>query len=40
MEVRPIRNERDYKAMLHEVSALVDLDPVPESQEGERLEVG
>ena len=39
MEVWPIRTERDYEAMLREVSALVDLDPEPESPEGERLEV-
>ena len=39
MEVRAIRSETAYRAMLAEVSALVDLDPLPDSPEGERLEV-
>ena len=39
MEVRAIRSEAAYRAMLAKVSALVDLDPRPESPEGERLEV-
>ena len=39
MEVRAIRGETAYKEMLAEVSALVDLDPDPNSPEGERLEV-
>lgn len=39
MQIRPIRNEDDYRAMLAEVSALIDLDPVPDSPEGERLEL-
>jgi HTH-type transcriptional regulator / antitoxin HigA len=39
MEVHPIRTEADYEATLREVSALVDLDPGPETQEGERLDV-
>jgi HTH-type transcriptional regulator/antitoxin HigA len=39
MEVRPIRTPEDYQAMLAAVSALIDLDPEPESPEGERLEV-
>ena len=39
MEVRAIRSETAYRAMLAEVSALVDLDPIPDSPEGERLEV-
>lgn len=39
MEVRPIRSEEDYKAMLAIVSELIDRDPDPNSPEGERLEV-
>lgn len=39
MQVRPIRTQEDYKAMLAAVSALIDLDPAPDSPEGERLEV-
>ena len=39
MEVRAIRSETAYKKMLAQVSALVDLDPDPDSPEGERLEV-
>ena len=39
MEISPLRSEADYKAMLAEVSALIELDPDGESPEGERLEV-
>ena len=39
MEIRPIRSEADYKAMLAEVSAFIELDPDADSLEGERLEV-
>lgn len=39
MEVKPIRNEEDYRAMLREVSALVNLDPELGTPEGDRLEV-
>jgi HTH-type transcriptional regulator/antitoxin HigA len=39
MEVRAIRTETDYRAMLAQVSALIDLDPAPDTPEGERLEV-
>jgi HTH-type transcriptional regulator/antitoxin HigA len=39
MEVRPIRTDADYRAMLREVSALVNLDPEIGSAEGDRLEV-
>ena len=37
MEIRTIRSEADYKAILTEVSALVELDPDADSTEGERL---
>jgi HTH-type transcriptional regulator/antitoxin HigA len=39
MEVRGIRTEADYLAALKIVSALIDLDPSPESLDGERLDV-
>lgn len=39
MEVRAIRNEATYRATLAQVSALIDLDPAPETPEGEQLEV-
>jgi len=39
MEVRAIRSEADYRAALALVSELVDLDPAPDTVEGERLEV-
>lgn len=38
MGIRPIRTEADYKAMLAEVSKLVDLDPARGTPEGDRLE--
>lgn len=39
MEIRPIRTEEDYNAMLAQVSLLIEMDPDPDSLEGERLEV-
>ncbi len=39
MDIRPIRSEQDYRAMLAEVSRLIDLDPEPNTPDGERLEV-
>jgi len=39
MEVRAIRSEADYRAALARVSELVDLDPAPDTPEGEHLEV-
>jgi len=39
MEVKAIRDEQTYRTTLARVSALVDLDPAPDSQEGEELEV-
>lgn len=38
-DIRPIRTEADYHAMLAQVSALIDADPAPDTPEGERLEV-
>ena len=39
MKIKAIRAETDYLAALREVSGLIDLDPTPDSPEGERLEV-
>ena len=39
MEVRAVRNEATYRATLAQVSALIDLDPEPDTPEGETLEV-
>lgn len=39
MEVRAVRNEASYRATLAQVSALIDLDPEPDTPEGEALEV-
>lgn len=39
MDIRPIRTDADYQAVLKEISALVDLDPMLESPEGEHLDV-
>lgn len=39
MEVRAIRSEATYRATLAQVSALIDLDPAPDTPEGEALEV-
>lgn len=33
MDIRPIRTDADYQAVLKEISALVDLDPMLESPE-------
>ena len=39
MDIKAIRTEADYLAALELVSALIDLDPAPDSCEGERLDV-
>ena len=39
MEIRPLLTEGDYRAVLREVSALVDQDPEPDSAHGVRLDV-
>ena len=39
MEVKAIRTEADYLAALEQVSVLIDLDPSPDSPEGDRLDV-
>ena len=39
MEIKAIRTEQDYLAALREVSALIDIDPSPDTPEGERLDV-
>ncbi|PIT71933.1 type II toxin-antitoxin system HigA family antitoxin [Limnohabitans sp. B9-3] len=39
MDIKPIRNENDYKAALKEVSLLMESDPDLASPEGDRLDV-
>ena len=39
MEIKAIRTEKDYLDALRMVSTLIDLDPSPNSAEGEKLEV-
>ena len=39
MEIRPIRNEADYKASLLEISTLMDLDPDAGSPDCDRLDI-
>ena len=39
MQVQAIRCTASYRAALAKVSALIDIDPAPESPEGEQLEV-
>jgi len=39
MDIRPIRNDADYKAALRELSAGFDHEPEPGTPEGDRFEV-
>lgn len=39
MNIRPIRTEADYKAVLREVSAYFDNEPEPGTEDGDRFEV-
>ena len=39
MDIRPIRTKADYKATLKQISALMDADPDPGTQDGDRLDV-
>ena len=39
MEITPIRTEKDHRAALRVVSALVEQDPLPDTPDGERLDV-
>jgi len=39
MEIKAMRTEKDYLDALRKVSVLIDLDPSPDSAEGEKLEV-
>ncbi len=39
MEINPIRNDVDYKATLRKVSRLIDLDPAPNTIDGDRLDI-
>jgi HTH-type transcriptional regulator / antitoxin HigA len=38
-DIRPIRTETDYERAIQEIAALIELDPAPDTPEGERLEV-
>lgn len=39
MDIRPIRTETDYEAALEEISSLMADDPMPGTDEGDRLDV-
>lgn len=39
MNIRPIRTEADYKAVLREVSAYFDNEPEPDTEDGDRFEI-
>ncbi len=39
IEITPIRTEKDHRAALRVVSALVEQDPLPDTPDGERLDV-
>lgn len=39
MNIRPIRNSKDYKAALRELSVLFDQEPAPGSEEGDRFDI-
>ncbi|CAG9178464.1 type II toxin-antitoxin system HigA family antitoxin [Cupriavidus respiraculi] len=39
MDIRPLHTEADYQEALAAVSVLVDADPAPGSEDGDRLEV-
>lgn len=39
MNIHPIRNAKDYKAALRELSAYFDHEPAPGSEEGDRFEI-
>lgn len=38
-ELKPIRNDAEYKSALAEISKLIDNEPVPGSKKGDRFEV-
>ena len=39
MDIRPIRTQEDYKAVLREVSAYFDNEPIPGTPDGDRFEI-
>jgi HTH-type transcriptional regulator/antitoxin HigA len=39
MNIHPIRTKADYEAALKAVSVLVDMDPAPDTPEGDQLEI-
>lgn len=38
-DIRPIRTETDYERALQEIAVLVEVDPAPDTPEGDRLEI-
>lgn len=39
MEIKPIKNQKDYRSALKIVSRLIDMDPAPNTPEGDHLEL-
>jgi HTH-type transcriptional regulator/antitoxin HigA len=39
MEIKPIKTQRDYRSALKIVSQLIDMDPAPNTPEGDHLEL-
>ena len=39
MDIRPIRNEEDYRATMREISSFFDNEPEPGTPEGDRFEI-
>ena len=39
MEIKPVRNNRDYKAALREIADLMESDPALGTPEGDRLDI-
>ena len=39
MEIKPIKNQKDYRSALKIVSRLIDMDPAPNTPESDHLEL-
>jgi len=39
MIIRPIHTEDDYRAVLADISALMESDPAPDTPDGDRLDI-
>jgi HTH-type transcriptional regulator/antitoxin HigA len=39
MEIKPIKTQKDYRSALKIVSRLIDMDPAPNTPEGDHLEL-